>query len=72
MDNKQIKLRVTLEIDDKWASNLSKDELAETIKVRLNNSLGFRGRVKRLSVLSPKVASVMLLLTMLSLVAVSP
>ena len=48
-DNKQIKFNVTLELDEKWVKNFSREELLEYLKARLNYSLGFRGRVKRLT-----------------------
>jgi len=47
MSNNKVTLRVTLELDEKWASHLTREELAEYIKERLNSSLGFRGQVKR-------------------------
>jgi hypothetical protein len=52
MSNKEVKLRITLSLDEKWASHLTTDELAEYIKERLNSSLGFRGQVKRFRLLS--------------------
>ena len=45
----QIKLAVTLALDEKWASNFSGEELLEYLKERLNYSLGFRGEVKRMT-----------------------
>ncbi len=54
MSNKEVTLRVTLTLDEKWASHLTTDELAEYIKERLNSSLGFRGRVKRFRLLGDK------------------
>jgi len=50
MDNKQITVKVTLELDPKWASNLTREEVVEYIKSRLSSSLGFRGQVKKFSV----------------------
>lgn len=52
MDKNHIKFRVTLELDEKWASNFSREELLEYLKERLNYSLGFRGEVKRVSLRS--------------------
>ena len=54
MSNNKVTLRVTLELDEKWASHLTREELAEYIKERLNSSLGFRGQVKRFRLLSDK------------------
>ena len=54
MDENKITLRVTLVLDEKWASHLTRDELVEYIKERLNSSLGFRGNVKRLSVVGSR------------------
>ena len=48
IDNK-IRLNVTLELDQKWASQLTKEELTEYLKARLNYSLGFRGQVKKMT-----------------------
>lgn len=44
-----MKFNVTLELDEKWASNLTREELIEYLKARLDYSLGFRGHVKKLS-----------------------
>ena len=52
IDKEQITFKVTLDLDKKWASHLTRDELAEYIKERLNSSLGFRGRVKRFRLIS--------------------
>lgn len=54
MSNNEVTLRVTLTLDEKWASHLTQDELAEYIRERLNSSLGFRGQVKRFRLLSDK------------------
>jgi hypothetical protein len=48
-DDHQLKFNVTLELDEKWASNFSPEELREYLKSRLDYSLGFRGRVKKLT-----------------------
>ena len=48
VDNK-IKLNITLELDQKWASRLTKEELTEYLKARLNYCLGFRGEVKKMT-----------------------
>ncbi len=48
-DNHQLNFNITLEIDKKWASNLTEEELREYVERRLNYSLGFRGQVKKLS-----------------------
>ena len=53
-DKNQITFKVTLDLDKKWASHLTRDELAEYIKERLNSSLGFRGQVKRFRLVSDK------------------
>lgn len=47
-DNK-IRLNVTLELDQKWTSQLTKEELTDYLKARLNYSLGFRGQVKKMT-----------------------
>jgi hypothetical protein len=52
MRNIQIKFKVTLELDEQWASNQTIEELTDYIKERLNSSLGFRGQIKRLTVVN--------------------
>jgi len=52
MADNEIKVKVTLSLDDKWANNQSKDELAEIIKQRMDYSLGFRGRIKKFKLVS--------------------
>ena len=48
----EMKFRGTLQLDEKWASNHTTEELIEYIKERINSSLGFRGQIKRLSVVT--------------------
>jgi len=43
-------LRVTLKIDGKWASHQTREELIESIRTRLDTSLGFRGWTERIKV----------------------
>ena len=52
MERRQVIFKVVLELDEKWAAQLTKEELLEYIKERLNSSLGFRGQVKRFRVVS--------------------
>jgi hypothetical protein len=52
MENNEIRFKVTLELDAKWASNQSSEELAQYIQERLNSSLGFRGQVKKFKIVS--------------------
>ena len=54
MDKNVIAFRVTLKLDEKWASNHSEEDLVEHVKHRLNNVMGFRGQVTRLSVVSSR------------------
>ncbi len=58
MSNNKVTFRVTLELDEKWASHLTREELAEYIRERLNSSLGFRGQVKRFRLLGDKARRV--------------
>jgi len=51
MPKSEITFKVTLKLDEKWASNRSQDEIIESIKDRFNTSLGFRGGIKRFSVI---------------------
>jgi hypothetical protein len=48
--NIQLTFRVTVELDEKWASNQTTDEVIEYIKQRMNSSLGFRGQIRKFSV----------------------
>lgn len=52
IDKKQITFKVTLELDEKWVSNLTTEELVDYIKHRMNSSLGFRGQIKRFRAVS--------------------
>lgn len=52
MRNIELKFRVTLELDEKWARNHTTEELVDYIKARLNSSLGFRGQIKKLSLVT--------------------
>ena len=54
MSNSEVTFRLTLTLDEKWASHLTREELAEYIKERLNSSLGFRGQVKRFRLVGDK------------------
>jgi len=54
MDRNKITFRVTLKLDEKWASNYSEEELVEYLEDRLNSSLGFRGEIKRLNVVGTR------------------
>lgn len=49
MGDRKMRMRLTLELEREWASQLSKEELADYIRHRLDTTLGFRGKVKRLS-----------------------
>ena len=55
MSDRQVTFKVTLELDEKWASNHTSDEVVDYIKQRMNSSLGFRGQVKKFSVVAGKV-----------------
>ena len=52
MTKNDLTLRATLELDEKWASNFTGEELLEYLKEKLNYSLGFRGEVKRIRIVS--------------------
>lgn len=54
MDNNQIMFKVTLNLDENWASHLSKDTLIAYLKARLNGSIGFRGQVEGFSLVGYK------------------
>ncbi len=56
MENNRLTVKATLDLDANWASNHTPDELAEYLKLRLNHALGFRGFVKKVKTVKPKVA----------------
>jgi hypothetical protein len=45
----EIKFKATLKLDEKWVDKQTAEELIEYIKAIINSSLGFRGQVKKLS-----------------------
>ena len=47
METNRVVVKMTIELDDKWTSNLTRDEVIEYLKARFNSSLGFRGGIKR-------------------------
>jgi hypothetical protein len=53
-----MRLKVTLELDEKWASYQTKEELIESLRSRLDTSLGFRGNIDKLKLVEkrPKAA----------------
>jgi hypothetical protein len=50
MEN-DIRLKVRIRLDDKWAANHEQADLVEYLQHSMNNALGFRGEVEGLSVL---------------------
>jgi len=50
MANVELKFRVTLELNDKWAKGQTDEEIVDYLKARLNSSLGFRGQIKKLNI----------------------
>ena len=50
MPSIELKFKVTLELNEKWAGNQTTEELVDYIKARLNSSLGFRGQIKKVNV----------------------
>jgi hypothetical protein len=48
----EIKFKATLKLDEEWAGRLTTEELIEYIKDRINSSLGVRGQVKKLSLVT--------------------
>ncbi len=49
--DENLTLRVTLKIDGQWAGHQTREELIESIRVRLDTSLGFRGWTERVKVM---------------------
>jgi hypothetical protein len=56
MEN-QITFQVTLNLDRHWASHVSKEQLIEYMRDRLNSSVGFRGQVERFNVVDDGLKS---------------
>jgi hypothetical protein len=54
MHNIEVTFEVTLALDEKWASHQTADEVTDYIKERMRSSLGFRGQIKKLRVVSKK------------------
>jgi len=52
MRNIELKFKVTLELNEKWAGDQTTEELVDYIKARLNSSLGFRGQIKKLNLVT--------------------
>ena len=52
MPNVELKFKITLELNEKWAGTQTSEELVEYVKARLNSSLGFRGQIKKLTVVN--------------------
>jgi len=52
MRNIELKFKVTLELNAKWAGDQTTEELVDYIKARLNSSLGFRGQIKKLNLVT--------------------
>jgi len=50
----EVKLQVTLKLNEDWVSNQTTEQLMENIKTRLNNSLGRMGHVRTLNVITRK------------------
>ena len=50
----EVKLQVTLKLNEDWVSNQTTEQLMDNIKTRLNNSLGKMGQVRGLSVITRK------------------
>jgi hypothetical protein len=48
----EIKFKATLKLDEKWVDKQTAEELMECIKSRIDSSLGFRGQVKKLSLVT--------------------
>lgn len=53
MGIKQIKIKLVLSLDERW-NKLTEDELLNFVRKRIDTSLGFRAKVKRLSMIDKK------------------
>ena len=56
MDDNTITVTMTLEIDGRWSAQMSEGDLIEYLTAKLDNNLGFRGRVKKLRLVSRKTS----------------
>ena len=54
MKTREVRFRITLEIDEKWVSNHTPEEVAEYVERRLSHCLGFRGEVKKVRALKDR------------------
>ena len=52
MDDNTIMVKMTLTIDGRWSAQMSEEDLIEYLTAKLDNNLGFRGRVKKLRLVS--------------------
>jgi hypothetical protein len=52
MPDIEIKFKMTLELSETWANTLSTEELINYVKNKLNESLGTKGKIKKLSVVN--------------------
>jgi len=48
----EIKFKATLRLDEKWVGKQTTEQLMEYIKAKINSSLGLKGQVKKLTVVS--------------------
>ena len=54
MKENGMRLKVTLDLDDKWASYQTEEELIESLRSRLDTSLGFRGSIDKLKIVEKR------------------
>ena len=54
MDDNTITVTMTLKIDGRWSAQMSEEDLIEYLTAKLDNNLGFRGRVKKLRLVSQR------------------
>ncbi len=52
MNGSEITLKVTLALDEKWASNHNGDDVLEFIRHSFNTTLAFRGEIKKMRVVA--------------------
>jgi len=57
MGDNGVMLRVTLKLDETWSSHQTREEMLESIRVRLDSSLGFRGRTQNMKVLEKRAGA---------------
>ena len=54
MSNSEVSITMTLKLDEEWSQHQDEDELVDYLRARIDSSLGFRGRIKRLRLVAKR------------------